>query len=185
MVLANSNLTSIPMSTYLEVHVRKDMFEEKSPMKFELLRHIISHRLIREFVVMSSNEKPRSLMEEADIILRTRHISGQRTDRLEEGRGRRIILHGMVRAAMTAGLAAGFVGVVVHLVEDDAVDLIAEVPLELVGVMGFGRVVDELPAIRIVLLHLLAVGRLWDLGRTDPDRERSGEGIIFGAIKVK
>ena len=83
---------------------------------------------------------------------------------------------------MTARLAGCLVGISIHLVEQDAIDLEVvtrpKVLQKLMDVMLGGGIVSQHPAIGIVLLETLPVGRARNFRGTHPDLKRSGKGIV-------
>ena len=83
---------------------------------------------------------------------------------------------------MTARLAGCLVGISVQLVEQNAIDLEVvsrpKVLEKLMDVMLGGGIVSQHPAIGIVLLETLPVGRARNFRGTHPDLEWSGKGIV-------
>ena len=83
---------------------------------------------------------------------------------------------------MTARLAGCLVGISVQLIEEDTIDLEVvtrpKIFEELMDMMLGGGIVSQHPAIGIVLMETLPVGRARNFRGTHPDLKRSGKGIV-------
>lgn len=165
----------------LEVLTKEKFLEKPTSLELILFGHVEALGIIAEFPMVASNQQAGWFVVEDGVIGRRRHIPAEgsecRKDLLET-----VGLDDRFWALMTARLAGRLVGISVQLIEQDAIDLEvvtrSKVLEELMDVMFGGGVVGQHPAIRIVLLETLAVGRARNLGRADPDLEWSGEGVV-------